>query len=194
MAVNLINIIVKKVRQNFGRVRLLGAKFEQCKFLKYSSNFFKNFELINYYSILLMIYKMANRNSPQYPPLQDQVPNQMRIGIEFLLDPDMPDPELILSPVSGDDGSHNFSGLFYRVHVEVLEEWANATNFMMDGLGFPVEELEITTNFRDFLLIINGNIWEKRIFRYITMVIEQLAALITCFCKLTNYHKTQWAE
>ena len=47
---------------------------------------------------------MANRNSPQYPPLQDQVPNQMRFGIEIPLDPDMPEPELTPSPVTGEDG------------------------------------------------------------------------------------------
>ena len=64
----------------------------------------------------------------------------------------------------------------------------------MGGLGFSVEEPKITTNFRDFLLIMYGNNWEKRILRYTTMVIEQIKALITGFCKLTNYRKTQWAE
>ena len=39
---------------------------------------------------------MANRMSAQSPSMQDQVPNQMRIGIEIPLDPDM--PELELSP------------------------------------------------------------------------------------------------
>ena len=29
----------------------------------------------------------ANNNSPQSPPLNDQVPQQMRIGIEIPLDP-----------------------------------------------------------------------------------------------------------
>ena len=71
----------------------------------------------------------------------------------------MPDPELTASPVADDDGSDNLSGLFYRVDVEVLEEWAEVTNFMMGGLGFSVEEPEITTNFRDFLLIMHGNNW-----------------------------------
>ena len=53
---------------------------------------------------------MANRNSPQSSPLQDQVPNQM--SIEILLDPDMPEPELTPSTVAGDDGSDDFLGLF----------------------------------------------------------------------------------
>ena len=91
-------------------------------------------------------------------------------------------------------GSITSWAFFYRVQVETLKEWANATNFMTGGLRFSVEEPEITTNFRYFLLIMYGKIWEKRIFRYITMVIEQLKALITSFCKLTDYHRTQWAE
>ena len=53
---------------------------------------------------------MANRNSPESSPLQDQVTNQMRIGIAIPLDAVM--PELIPSPVAGDDGSDNFLGGF----------------------------------------------------------------------------------
>ena len=60
----------------------------------------------------------------------------MRIGIEIPLDPDMPDSELTRSAVAEDHGSDNFLGLFYRVDVEALEEWANVTNFMMGRLGF----------------------------------------------------------
>ena len=134
---------------------------------------------------------MANRNSPQSPPLQDQVKNRKTIGIGIPFDPDMPEPELTLSPVAGDDGSHKFLGLFYPVEVAALEEWAKVTNFMLGGLGFCVEEPEITTNFRDFFLIMYRNNWEKRILRYTTMVIEQFKALITGFCKSTNYQKKQ---
>ena len=59
--------------------------------------------------------------------------------MQFPLDPDMPEPELTRSPVAGDHGSDNFLGLFYRVDVEALEEWANVTNFMMGGLGFQLK-------------------------------------------------------
>ena len=59
----------------------------------------------------------------------------------------MPYPELTLSPVAGDDGSHNFVGLFYRMDVEALEKWAKVTNFMKGGLGSSVEEPKNTTNF-----------------------------------------------
>ena len=68
---------------------------------------------------------MAYTNSPHSPPLQDQVPNRMRIGIEIAIDLDMPEPELTPSPVAGDDGSDYCFGLFYRVDVEALEEWFN---------------------------------------------------------------------
>ena len=71
---------------------------------------------------------MANRNSPQPPPRQHRVPNQMRIGIEIPRVPDMPEPELTPSPVAGDDGSDNFLGPFYRVDLEALEDWAKVTN------------------------------------------------------------------
>ena len=124
---------------------------------------------------------MANRTSQQFPPLQDQVPNQTRIGIEIPLDPDMPEPELTPSAVAGDDGSDKFLRLLYHVDVEALEKWAKVTNFMTDGLGFCVEELEITTNVRDFLLKIYSSNWEKRNLCYTTRVFEQLKAIITVF-------------
>ena len=87
--------------------------------------------------------------------------------------------ELIPSPVAGDDGSDSSSGLLYRVDVEALEEWAKVTIFMMGGLGFSVEEPDVITNSRDFLLIKYGINWEERIHRYTTIVIKQLKALIT---------------
>ena len=115
---------------------------------------------------------MANRNLPQSPPLQDQSPNHIRIGIEFPPDPGVPEPELTFSPVAGVDRSDNFLGLFHRVDVEAPEEWANVTIFMMGGPEIAVEEPEVTSNFRDFHLILYGKIWEKRILRYTTMVKE----------------------
>ena len=137
---------------------------------------------------------MANRNSPQSPPLQDQVPNQMKIGVKVPLDPDMTELELVPSPVAGDDGSQNFLKFFYQVDAEALEELAKVTNFMMDGIGFSVEEPEITSNFLYIHLIVHKNKRAKRILPYTTVNIEQLKVLITGVCILTNYQKTQWAE
>ena len=58
------------------------------------------------------MYNLTNRNSPQSPPLQGQVANQMRIGTEIPLDPNMAEPELTFSVVVGDDGSDKFLGFF----------------------------------------------------------------------------------
>ena len=86
----------------------------------------------------------------------------------------MPEPELSPSSVAGDPGSDNFWGFFYRVDVEALEEWANVTKFTIGGLGSSVKEPEITSNFRDFLLIMHGNNWGKGILRHTSMIKEQL--------------------
>ena len=117
----------------------------------------------------------------------------MRIGIEIHLDSDMLELELATSPIAWDYGSDNFLGLFYRVNVEALGERAKVVNFMMGNLGFSFEEPEITSNFRDFLLILYGNNWGKRSVRYTTLVIEQLTALITGFCKMNKYQKNREA-
>ena len=78
--------------------------------------------------------------------------------------------------------------------MEALEDWANEGNFMMGGLGFYVGEPDLKSTFHDFFLIMYGNNREKRILRHSTTIIEQSKALITGFCKLTKYQKTQWAE
>ena len=132
---------------------------------------------------------------PQSPPVQDQVPKQMRIRTEIPLDHDMLEPELTPSPVAGDHGSHDYLGLFYRVDVEALGKWANVTNFIMGGLGFSVKKSEITLVFLDLLLIMYGKKWEKRVLRYTKMVKEQLKALIPGICKLT-IHQTNsgWSD
>ena len=137
---------------------------------------------------------MANRHSPQSPSLQYQVPNQMSIGIEIPFDPDMPEPELTPSQVAGHDGSINFKGFFTEWTWRLSKSGLLQPTLWLGGLVFSVEEAEIATKFRDFLLFIYGNIWEKRNLSYITMVTEHLKALITSFCKLPKYHKTQWAE
>ena len=78
--------------------------------------------------------------------------------------------------------------------ADALEEWANVTNFMIGGLGFSVEEPEITSKFRDFFLFMYGTYWEKQILPYITTVMDQINFLIVGFRKLTNYQKPGWAE
>ena len=71
----------------------------------------------------------ANNNSPQYPPLNGQIQQQVRVAVEIVLDPDMPEPEESHSPVAGDPGSDNCLGLFYRIDVDALETWDKKRSF-----------------------------------------------------------------
>ena len=92
---------------------------------------------------------MANRNSPQFPPQQDQIPQQMRIGIEVPLDFNMPElSELTHSPVAPDENNDNFFGLFYGVDVEVLTNWVDETLLMRSSIGYIMQETDITDDIR----------------------------------------------
>ena len=65
----------------------------------------------------------ANNDSPRSPPLNEQVPNNQRLGIEIPLGfPEhMPQEEMIPSPVvPGEDHDHSLE-LYYRVDVEALD-------------------------------------------------------------------------
>ena len=83
------------------------------------------------------------------------------------------------SPVVPDEDHDHFLGLYYRVDVEALDEWATVTSFMRGSIGYVVQEPDITDNFKQFLIIMYGSNWEKRVLSYQTMIIEQLYALIT---------------
>ena len=96
---------------------------------------------------------MANRSSPRSPPLENQVPNQMRIGIEIPLDRECLNPNYLLPRLLGILGVATSMNPFYRADVEALEEWANVLNFKTGYLGFSVEEPEITSNIHEFFLI-----------------------------------------
>ena len=141
-------------------------------------------------------FNSSNNDSLQFPHSNDQVLINPRLGIEFLLGlPEhLPQQGMTPSPLAPDENNDNFLPLHYQVDVEALEEWATVTKFKMGGFGFPVEEPKFTASFRDFLLIMYGSNWEKQILRCTTLVIEQLKALITSFCKMTTYQKTQWVE
>ena len=136
----------------------------------------------------------ANKDSPRSPPLNEQVPNNQRLGIEIPLGlPEhMPQEEMTPSPVVPDEDHDHFLGLYYRVDVEALDERATVTSFMRGSIGYVVQEPEITENFKQFLIIIYGSNWEKRVLSYQTMIIEQLYALITGYSKLTTRIKRAW--
>ena len=75
---------------------------------------------------------MARRNSIYSPPMPEQVPNNPKLGIEIPLGFPEPSPEqdMTPSPVAPNENVKNFLGIFYRVCVESLNDWATDTQFM----------------------------------------------------------------
>ena len=96
------------------------------------------------------------------------------------------------SPVAPDEDHDKFLGLYYRVYVETLDEWATVTSFMRRSIGYVVQEPEITDDFKQFLIRMYDSNWEKRVFSYQTMIVEQLYALITGYSKVTSRIKRAW--
>ena len=105
----------------------------------------------------------ANNDSLRYPPLNEQVPKnrKLRIEIPLGLPENMPQQEMTPSPVAPDKYNNNFLGLYYRVDVEALDEWATVTNFMKGIIGFVVQEPEITDDFKELLITMCSSNWEK---------------------------------
>ena len=104
----------------------------------------------------------------------------------------MPQQEKTPSPVAPDEDHDNFLGLYYRLDVEALDEWATVTGFMRGSIGYVVEEPEITDDFKQFLITMYGSNWEKRVLSYQAMIVEQLYAPITGYSKLTSRIKRAW--
>ena len=133
----------------------------------------------------------ANNDSPPSLPFNEQRPTNQRLGIEIPLGlPEhMPQEEMTPSPVVPDEDHDHFLGIYYRVGVEALDEWATVTSFMRGSIGYVVQEPEITDNFKQFLINMFGSNWEKRVLSYQSMIIEQLYALIIGYSKLTSRMK-----
>ena len=66
----------------------------------------------------------ANNDSPRSPPLNEQVPNNPRLGIEIplRLPEHKPQQKITSSPVAPKEDNDNFLGFYYRVEVEALDE------------------------------------------------------------------------
>ena len=96
------------------------------------------------------------------------------------------------SPVAPDEGNDIIQGLLYRVDIEALDEWAKVTSFMRGSIGYVVQEPDIIDDFKQFLILLYGSNWEKRVLSYQTMIIEQLYALTTGYSKLTSRIKRAW--
>ena len=136
----------------------------------------------------------ANNDSPRSPPLNEQVPNNQRLGIEIPigLPEHMPQQEMTPSPVAPGEDNDNFLGLYYRVDVEALDEWASVTSFTRGSIGYVVQQPEITDDFKQFVITMYGSNWEKRVLSYQTMIVEQLYALNTEYSKLSSRIKRAW--
>ena len=135
----------------------------------------------------------ANNDSPLSPPLNEQGPNNPRLGNEVPLGlpENMPQQRMTPSPVPLDE-DQDFLVLDYRVNIEALDEWATVTIFMRGSIGFVVQKPEITDDFKQFLITMYGSNWEKRVLSYQTVIIEQLYALITGYSNLTSRLKRAW--
>ena len=133
-----------------------------------------------------LLQMAANNGSPRSPLLNEQRPNNQRLGIEIPLGfpQHIPQQEINPSPVAPDE-DNDFFGLYYRVDVEALDEWATVTSFMRGSIGYVVQEPEVTDDSKQFLITMYGSNWEKRVFSYQTMIFEQLYALMTGYSKLT---------
>ena len=136
----------------------------------------------------------ANSDSPRSLPLTEQAPYHPRLGIESSLGltEHMPQQEMTSSPVAPNEDHDNFLGVYYRVEVEALFDWATVTSFMRGSVGYVVQEPEITDDLKQFLIRMYGSNWEKRVLSYQTMVFEQLYAPITGYSKLTSRIERAW--
>ena len=72
----------------------------------------------------------ANNDSPRSPPLNEQKPNNQRLGIEFPigLPEHKPQQEMTPSPVAPNEDHDSFLGIYYRVDVEALDKWITVTS------------------------------------------------------------------
>ena len=86
--------------------------------------------------------------------MNEERPNiqRRRIEIQLGLPEYMHQQEMNPSPVAPDEDHDNFLGLYYRVDVEALDEWAIVTSFMRGSIGYLVQEPEITDDFKQLLI------------------------------------------
>ena len=105
----------------------------------------------------------ANNDSPRSPSSNEQIPNLLRLGIEIplRLPEHMPQQEKTPSPVAPDEDNDKFLGLYYRVDLEALDEWATFTIFMRGSIGFVVQEPEVSDEFQRLLIRMYGSNWEE---------------------------------
>ena len=182
-----INVYVHKIRIIFGRRRLLGARIEQFNLFKSTCNLHYKSERINYFYIpFSTIYKMANINSSQPPPMQEQVQNKPNLGTQNPLGllEHLSEQEMAPSPVASSENDDNFLGIFYHVDVDSLIDWATVTQFTRGSIGYVVQEPIVTEDFKHILIIMYGSNWEQKWFwltkRWLSSKCMQWEANLSC--------------
>ena len=102
--------------------------------------------------------KMENRNSPQSPPMREQVPTIPRLGIKIPLGlPEhLPEQEMTPSPIAPNENDDNFLGLFCRADVESFNNWATVSQFMRGNIGNVVQKPDVTEDYKQFFMTMYG--------------------------------------
>ena len=92
------------------------------------------------------------------------------------------------SPETPNKDDDNFLGFFYRVEVDSLNDWAIVTQFRR----YEVQEPDVTEDFKQFLNIMYGSNWKKKVLTYRTMIVEQLDDCTRGYGELTSRRKQAW--
>ena len=107
--------------------------------------------------------------------MREELPSVPRGRIEFPLDilEHLPEQEEAPSPVDPNENDDNFLALFHRKDVASLNDWATVTQFKRRSIEYVVQESDVTEDFKDFLIIMYGLNWEKKVLTYQAMIVEQ---------------------
>ena len=128
--------------------------------------------------------------------MRGQVQNIPRLKIEIPLGlPErLLEQELTFSPVALYENDDKFLGLFYRVYVESLNDWVTFTQFTRGSMGYVVQEPHVTGDFKQFLIIMYGSDWGKRVLARQTMIVGLEYALIIGYSTLISRMKRAYSN
>ena len=86
-----------------------------------------------------------------------------KLGIEIPLgSPPALIPADCSSSEAADPANDNFLGFYHRLDAQALKDWTNVTLFMRGSIGFEVKKSDVTDNLKQFLIIMFGQIWDKK--------------------------------
>ena len=92
-------------------------------------------------------------------------------------------------PVAPNENDDDFLRILCCVDVESLDD-----HFMRGSIGNVVQEPDVTEDVRQFVFIMYGSHWDKRVLTYQIMIVEQLYALITGYGNMTSSVKRTWLD